>query len=87
MNRQPRDPRVWLAADVARCEPRELPRCERGTCARYLAALPQYGASLADFNADRSAYSMPCVNWISAASARPVAPAPAPRVHPPLGGG
>jgi hypothetical protein len=85
MSRMPRDPRVWLAADVARCEPRALPACRRDTCARYLAPLPAQGASLADFNLERSAYSLPCGYWISAASAHPVPVAPPRRVHPPLG--
>lgn len=84
-SRMPRDPRVWLAADVARCEPAKLPECQRATCARYLATLPPRGASLADFNAERNTWSLPCGYWIAASTARPVAPPPAPRVHPPLG--
>lgn len=86
MSRVPRDPRVWLAADVTRCEPAALPECLRDTCARYLATLPAHGASLADFNRERSSYCPPCAHWISAAQARPVAPPPVRRVHPPLGG-
>lgn len=85
--RQPRDPRVWLAADVTRCEPSTLPLCERGTCARYLAPVPAYGGSLADFNISRHIYSTPCTMWLSAQAARPDPAPPARRVHPPLGGG
>jgi hypothetical protein len=84
--RVPRDPRVWLAADVARCEPSAQPQCQRSCCARYLAPLPPQGASLADFNIDRSFYSLPCGHWLSAEQARPVAVAPPRPVHPPLGG-
>ncbi|HMN55640.1 MAG TPA: hypothetical protein PKE15_00200 [Ottowia sp.] len=81
----PRDPRVWLAADVARCEPSAMPSCQRDRCARYLAELPPFGASMADFNAGRKDLSPPCAHWLSAADARPPVPAPVRRVHPPLG--
>lgn len=87
MSRPARDPSVWLAADVARCEPSAMPTCGRGNCARYLAPLPAQGASLADFNIDRAFYSLACAYWLSAAQARPVPAVPVRRVHPPLGGG
>lgn len=85
--RPDRDPRVWLAADVTRCEPSPLPICPRDTCARYLAPLPPQGGSVADFNLPAATLPMVlgCGKWLSAQDARMPAPAPQRRVHPPLG--
>lgn len=84
--RAPRDPRVWLAADVTRCEPSAAPPCRRDSCARYLAPLPAHGSSMADFNLQRVSPHWPCLQWLCAAAARLPEPAPQRRVHPPLRG-
>lgn len=84
----PRDPRVWLAADVARCEPGPTPWCHRATCARYLAPIPAHGGIVADLNAQRPAPGLfwRCMHYLSAEQAIGAGPQTAPRrVLPPIG--
>jgi len=74
----PRSPRIYLGADVARCEPgRHCPM--RGHCARYMAELPPAGAILMDGTMDPRWSPAFCPAYLSAAAAvRSASPAPRP---------
>ena len=58
-----RTERVWLANDIARCEPsHKISNCQ--TCGRYLAAVPPMG-SMADFSLSISMFAPYCANYLS----------------------
>jgi hypothetical protein len=60
---------VKLPSDVTRCHP--MGKCgEKHTCARYLAPIPAYGASVADFSLYRVS-SLPCQRYIDASDPIP----------------
>lgn len=58
-----RTDRVWLANDVARCEPaNKISNCS--SCGRYLAAIPPMG-SVADFSLSHSIFAPYCPHYLS----------------------
>lgn len=54
-----RSDRVYLADDVARCAPSQ-PCAAKERCARYMAAIPQRGASFGDFSISLVSGVCPC---------------------------
>lgn len=82
-----RTDRVYLPANVTRCDPGAATCRHRLTCARYMAALPATGAKLENFVSSGAMTAGGfCVMRMPLSDARrpPIEP-PAPRVHPPLG--
>lgn len=81
-----RDPALRLPPDEARCEPSAL--CTvRSRCARYIASIPASGARMDDFSLHAAnGGTALCPGYLDAAAIRKQAmPAPARRVHPPIG--
>lgn len=66
-----RTDRVFLPADVTRCEPAN-PCPQRGHCARYLAELPRYGRLMGH----GLPVAYPCREFLSAEAARLSRPVP-----------
>ena len=77
---------VWLDDDVARCRGRTEPCTRSDYCARELAEVPKYKATIADFSMGiaTTVLGQFCGNFISVDDA--VKPAVQTRVKPPIGG-
>lgn len=75
-----RSPNIKLATYMDRCEP-SAPCDQRGACARYMAEIPLYGATLADYSLYRTLSSPSCPQFLAVADI-PAEPEPVREVRP-----
>jgi hypothetical protein len=70
---------VFLAADIARCEPSK-PCDRKEQCARYKAIIPAQGASLGDFTSGNYMWAPVVCTYFTAITKRTTKPAK-PTIH------
>ena len=73
-----RSDRIRLANDMARCEPSKATGSAYG-CARYKAAIPAHGGSVADFSLSAGCHPL-CAGFVSINAPQAEVPKQAPRV-------
>lgn len=80
-----RSERVYLPANVDRCDPSA--HCAGKTsCARYMAALPASGAAMSDYSNGTAVPLGFCAMWVGLQAFKPEAAKAAPRVFGPVRG-